>query len=699
MQPDPSPPSVGDAALARWRERILTATGFAAERILNSQLDPAAFTDALRILGEGSEVDRAYVFHFHPGAAPGEVLCSQLHEWCRPGVPPQIDNPALQDFCFADVGCRRWFEELSANRSIYGDVRRFPPEEQPLLLAQNIRSLAIMPILAHGTLWGFIGFDHCAHEHTWTGDTVGCLRVAARVFGAAFERRDYKQSNDRLLVEYRQLLDNLREVVFRVGPDGAITFLSPAWQVFSGRAPAACIGRSMAEFLHPDFQAQWRINAGHLIDGSKTLCQSELRFLHADGSTRWALGRAGILADESGAPLGFAGTLVDVTAMKSTEAALIEARAAAESANRAKSEFLSTMSHELRTPLNAVLGLSESLLESGEPFEPVRTRRYLDLIHQGGRQLLDQINDILDLARIESGQGNPSVAPLPVDALCQEAVAAIRSLARARNIALASPAPSGLHALGDLRMLLQALHQLLDNALKFTPPGGAVTLAVEARPGGVAISVSDTGVGIAPGQRDRLFKPFSQLDSSLSRRFGGTGMGLVLVDRIVQLNRGRITLESTPGRGSTFTIELPACAAPDPVDIPPVSGTVPSVVLVDDDPCQHTLVGDWLQRKGYHFYGYESAPHALDALGRAPAPSLLLVDINLPGMNGLELVSRLRCLPGFAHTPIITLTALASPEDATRCIQAGATAHLAKPVTLSALAAQMARLGAPAPRP
>lgn len=226
------PPETTAPSMNNWREAVLTATGLAAERILNSELEPAAFTDALRILGEGVGVDRAYVFRFHLGSEPGETLCSQLHEWCKPGVVPQIDNPELQDFCFADVGCRRWFEELKANRAICGDVRSFPVEEQPLLLSQEIRSIAVVPIFAHRVLWGFIGFDYCDREFVWNEQTVGALRLAARVFGTAFERSDYKQRNDALAAEYRRLLEGIREVVFRVSAEGIVTLLSPAWATF-----------------------------------------------------------------------------------------------------------------------------------------------------------------------------------------------------------------------------------------------------------------------------------------------------------------------------------------------------------------------------------------------------------------------------------------------------------------------------------
>jgi signal transduction histidine kinase len=220
------------------------------------------------------------------------------------------------------------------------------------------------------------------------------------------------------------------------------------------------------------------------------------------------------------------------------------------------------MSYELRTPLNAVLGLSESLLESGPSLDPDKTRRYLELIHRGGRQLLALINDILDLASLESGQSLPVMTAIHADSLCDAVVVSLGTSARQKELGLRIDAPVNIVFYGDRGLLMQALHNLIHNAIKFTPSGGDIVLAACTRPGGIRISVKDTGVGIPADKFDRLFKPFSQIDASLSRRFPGTGLGLVIVERIARLHRGSVRVESAPGQGSTFILDLPSGSPP-----------------------------------------------------------------------------------------------------------------------------------------
>jgi signal transduction histidine kinase len=239
--------------------------------------------------------------------------------------------------------------------------------------------------------------------------------------------------------------------------------------------------------------------------------------------------------------------------------ALIAAKREAETADRAKSEFLSTMSHELRTPLNAVIGLSESLLEDGADGEPERLRKYLEIIHRSGRQLLSQINDVLDLARIEAGQIRLVPAPVDLGAVGAVSAEAHQRVARARGITVSSRrVDRTLRVAADERLLRQALGNLLSNAIKFTPEGGTVAVEVDECPGGMArVTVRDSGIGIPPEKVGLLFRPFLQLDSSLTRKFGGTGLGLSLVDRIVRMHGGRVEVESEVGRGSAFSVMLP----------------------------------------------------------------------------------------------------------------------------------------------
>ncbi|HVS51183.1 MAG TPA: ATP-binding protein [Opitutaceae bacterium] len=492
--------------------------------------------------------------------------------------------------------------------------------------------------------------------------------------------------------EYEELVHSLEDVVFRFDHRGRWTYLSPAWEKRLGWTIPEALGRAAAKFVHRDDRGQVLRSWNAVLSGDAQVYRHEVRFREASGRDRWMLVSARGLRDDDGVLRGVTGTLTDVSAAKAVEAELQAARAVAEAANKAKSEFLSTMSHELRTPLNAVIGLTESLLEAGAPFDPERTRRYLTVIHDSGRQLLAQINDILDLARIEAGRIQINPEPFDARILCSGTIETLRHAILAKQIRVESACPAEpviVHA--DERLLRQVLQNLVANAVKFTARGGRVTLNLERHAaGGLALAVSDTGIGIAPGKLPLLFKPFSQIDSSLSRQFGGTGLGLALVERIMKLHGGSVGVRSAPGLGSTFTVQLPASALPAPA-APPAPARSRRVVVVDDDPNQHLLVGDFLRRRGFDVVHCDTARSALATIPSVQ-PVLAIVDVNLPGMNGLELIAELRRLPDGRDLRILAATALAEADEAERCRAAGADAHLPKPISLAALAERIARL-------
>jgi PAS domain S-box-containing protein len=470
------------AELAAWREELLAATGRAAERMLNGQLDAQAFQAALGILGQAAHVDRVYVFAIHDGV-DGELACSQTYEWCAAGVEPQVDNPDLHNMPLLAGGFGRWIEELSADRPVYGDVSDFPVAERKVLDPQGIRSLAVMPVLRHAKLWGFIGFDDCTHHHKWTSDTIGCLHVAARVLSAALERLDYKHRSESLEADYRNLVESLDNIVFRLSQDGKWSFLSPAWETQLGWTLPASLGRPAIRFVHPTDRRSVVANWRRLRQDQSVPFRSEVRVLRPDGILRWMLVNARVQAGPDGSGGVMTGTLTDISASKQIEADLIAARIAAESANKAKSDFLSTMSHELRTPLNAVIGLSESLIEMGASFEADRTKRYLGIIHNSGRQLLAQIDDILELARIEAGRTQLNPVPFDLTSLLSSLAEWAQREARATSQQIIFQRPAEAVVVNaDERLLRQMLQNLVSNAMKFTPPNGQVELRVERRP-------------------------------------------------------------------------------------------------------------------------------------------------------------------------------------------------------------------------
>ncbi|HEY1550674.1 MAG TPA: ATP-binding protein, partial [Kofleriaceae bacterium] len=425
-----------------------------------------------------------------------------------------------------------------------------------------------------------------------------------------------------------------------------------------------------------------------------------------DGARRVLRGHAESQVDKNGDVLVSVGTVQDIT---EHERAVSESRASAarerlaSDANRAKTEFLAHMSHELRTPLNAVLGLSEALLERifGELNDAQSST--LATIYSSGRHLLELINDVLDIARVEAGK-------LPIDAeqtalrpLLDESTALVAAqlAAKAQRLVIElSPALPPVEI--DRRRIKQVLINLLGNAVKFSPRGATVTLRASPTETGIEIAVSDTGPGIAAENLTRIFEPFVTLDPSLSRAHDGAGLGLALAKRIVELHGGNLRVTSELGNGATFTLELPiasAYVATDTTDAlrvrrpsppTPFASAKTTLLLAEDNAATVLAVRSFLETKGYIVRVASDGPTAL-AEGLSADIAAVLMDVQLPGMDGLEVTRRIRAAGGI-EKPIIALTAHAMPGDEQRCLAAGATAYMAKPVQLRQLAAVLERL-------
>jgi signal transduction histidine kinase/DNA-binding response OmpR family regulator len=353
---------------------------------------------------------------------------------------------------------------------------------------------------------------------------------------------------------------------------------------------------------------------------------------------------------------------------------------------RLKDEFLASMSHELRTPLNSILGRSQALQEQiYGPLVPKQVE-VLQGVEESGRHLLSLINDILDLSKIEAGKLDMEVEPINVDLLCRLSVRMVAQTALQKRISLTSTADSMVDTIeADERRLKQILVNLLSNAVKFTPKGGKVGLEVH---GDVArqaatFTVWDTGIGIAEDDLPKLFKPFLQIDSSLSRQYEGTGLGLALVRRLAEAHGGSVALESTPGQGSRFSVTLPWKPAPaSPASLPDTAvidtdkPTVHNALVIEDSSSAAERIAHFLSELGARVEVYPQGGGAVEQ-AIALRPDVIVLDILLPDLIGWEVLKELKAEPRTQAIPVVIVTVVDEPE---RARALGAAAFLLKPI-------------------
>ena len=494
---------------------------------------------------------------------------------------------------------------------------------------------------------------------------------------------------------FRSLVQNASDVTAVLDEHGALTYLSPSVERVLGYAPEALLGQTPFTLVHPEDRRRARLLFGGVRRRPGDLGSFECRVRHAEGHYVYV---------ESAASNRFADAVVgglvlnarDVTERKRAEAVLVRAKEQAEEVARLKSTFLANMSHEIRTPLTGILGFAEVLREE----VPAEQQEFVALIERSGRRLMDTLNSVLDLARIEAGRMDLALQPCRLATAAEECVRLMQPLAQERGLSLrAHVRAPNVEARVDAGALHRVLTNLVGNAIKFTNEG-EITVEVEADETEAVLRVRDTGVGIAPEFLARLFDEFEQESTGIGRSHEGSGLGLTITRELVERMGGRIAVDSTKGEGSAFTVAFPrALSEAEPhVEEAPTEPAAPAhhILVVDDNPNTRLLLTRML--RGYA--AVATAATAREALDLAAAGSYdaVLLDINLgAGVSGEDVMHRLRALPGYAHVPVVAFTAYALPGDRERFLNVGFDDYLPKPFSREQLLAVLgAVLGGPA---
>lgn len=456
--------------------------------------------------------------------------------------------------------------------------------------------------------------------------------------------------------------------------------------------------------IHPADREMMRQHVVVDVLAERQPFQREYRIVRpCDGIIRWVNALGQLHLDEEGKVTRMFGTIQDITSRKQAELILAEAKEAAEVASRAKSEFLTNMSHEIRTPMNGIVGMAQ-LLEFTSLTDEQRS--YLASIHLCSKNLLALINDILDLSKVEAGKLELEETTFSLRQCVTDVIKIQQGVAAAKGLELVTEIPEGIpdNLSGDALRLKQILFNLVGNALKFTLEGRvAITISLlEMLPGrGVTLrfNVADSGIGIRPELVEKIFAPFSQADSSTTRRYGGTGLGLAICTKLVELMGGGIGVESREGVGSIFHVDLPfvveEAEKSAPVGAMPEdsSGLPPlTILLAEDNDVNRHLLRHMLERSGHRAVVANDGAEALTQWGRGGI-DLILMDVQMPGIDGIEATRLIRQQEAErnVHTPIIALTAHAMSTDRERFLRHGFDGYIAKPLRIKGLLDEIAR--------
>ncbi|MDX1932336.1 MAG: PAS domain S-box protein [Capsulimonadales bacterium] len=624
---------------------------------------------------------------------------------------PEARFPEFPETAASESLCRQSAEQGIA---IHADAGRIETDDAGRYVRfLGVRSYACYPLISgNGTVFGTFAVG--SRQRTrFLPEELDFLSTLSHLLANAFERRRIDSARRESEERFRRTFEQAAVGIAHVAPDGRFLRVNQRLCDIVGYSRDVLLARAFQEITHPDDLDKDVSFTRRLLSGEIATYSMEKRYLCRDGAIVWVQLTVSLARATNGQPDYFISVVEDISERKRNEAQIValnsgleqrvadrtaelaaaiadaeRARAEAETANQAKSEFLSRMSHELRTPLNSILGFAQ-VMEMQTTDRKLSER--IGRILQAGRHLLQLINEVLDIARVESGRLALSLEPVRVGTAVTMAVDLISPLCSEKGLHLSTDFGEceALYVLADQQRLIQVILNLLANAVKYNRSDGHISVTCERWDETyVRIRVRDTGVGIAEENLPRLFQPFERLGVD-SGEIEGTGLGLALSKSLTEAMNGKISVHSRPGIGSTFCVDLPLTdppSAPAPVTPGEVSApeneTEHTVLCIEDNPANLSLIREILDGEGgYRLITAEQGAVTV-ALAREHHPSLILLDLHLPDIPGEEVLRRLKNDAGTARIPVIILSADNSARLAERLRASGAADFLPKPLDL-----------------
>ena len=515
------------------------------------------------------------------------------------------------------------------------------------------------------------------------------------------ERKVAEASLRQSLELFKSVVHNSADLTILADAKGVTTYISPQCESITGYPGEFFLGKTMSAIIHPDDQARSREAWEHAALRGQPPRDFEYRIIDSQGAIRWLVHKAKMIRVD-GRFLGVQSNIRDITAQKRADEELEQACLRAEEANRAKDQFLANVSYEVRTPLSGIIGMTELLHGTALSQEQ---REYVKDLQTSGKLLLNVVNDILDFSRFQAEKLTIEQVDFDLTTVIQEVISNLTPVAKEKKLALPwSIAPEvPPRVSGDPVRLKRVLLNLAGNGIKFTEQGSlSVDLFLEKEQENevwVRFQLEDTGIGIERDQAEKLFQPFAQVDGSTTRKYRGTGLGLVICKELVEMMGGCISFESIPGAGSRFLVTVPfrkaasaeRSLAETPASTRPAGSELPAarlrVLVAEDDLVSRRMMVRFFEKLGHDADAVVNGCEALTSLRRS-SYDLLLMDCQMPEMDGYEATQRIRAGDAGAvnaNLPIIALTASAMDGDRARCLEVGMNDHLSKPISLSEL--------------